>query len=140
MNELVDELREKNEDRFGSVALPDLDLLVEIEEQILISLPKELKELLLSVSDVVYGPIEPVTASDPQLHTYLPEVAAVAWDRGVPREFIPICQYQDNFFLVSQEGDVSYWLDGEMHEKEWDSIWNWVDDVWLSGNIPDKTY
>ena len=70
MNELVDELREKNEDRFGSVELPDLDLLVEIEEQILISLPKELKELLLNVSDVIYGSIEPVTASDPQLHTY----------------------------------------------------------------------
>ena len=34
---------------------------------------------------VVYGSLEPVTVTDPQSHTYLPEVAANAWDAGVDR-------------------------------------------------------
>lgn len=57
---------------------------MEIEEQLLINLPFELREFLLKVSDVVYGRLEPVTVTDPQSHTYLPEVTAVAWDLGLP--------------------------------------------------------
>lgn len=136
MNEIVDELRERNEDRFGSVELPDLDTLVEVEEQLLIGLPNDFKEYLLTLSDVVYGTIEPVTASDPQMHSYLPEVAAVAWDAGVPRETIPICEYQGNYFIVTQEGEVQYWVDGEIQEHEWESVWKWIEDVWLNGELP----
>lgn len=55
---------------------------MEIQEQILIHLPHGLREFLLTVSDVVYGHLEPVTASDPNSHTYLPEVTATAWDQG----------------------------------------------------------
>ncbi len=136
MNEIVDELRERNEDRFGSVELPDIDTLVEVEEQLLIGLPNEFKEYLLTLSDVVYGKIEPVTASDPHMHSYLPEVAAVAWDAGVPRETIPICEYQGNYFIVTQEGEVQYWVDGEIQEHEWESVWKWIEDVWLNGELP----
>ncbi len=136
MNEIVDELRALNEDRFGSVELPDIDTLVEVEEQLLIGLPNEFKEYLLTLSDVVYGKIEPVTASDPQMHSYLPEVAAVAWDAGVPRETIPICEYQGNYFIVTQEGEVQYWVDGEIQEQEWESVWKWIEDVWLNGELP----
>src|SRR5690606_595224 len=72
--------------------LPEEETLVEIQEQSLIHLPFELREYLLKVSDVVYGRLEPVTASDPHSHTYLPEVASVAWDLGLPRELVPLCQ------------------------------------------------
>ncbi|NVJ50436.1 MAG: SMI1/KNR4 family protein [Gammaproteobacteria bacterium] len=137
MNDIVDELRSRNEDRFGSVELPDMDGLVEIEEQILIPLPVEFKEYLLSVSDVVYGALEPVTASDPQLHTYLPEVAAVAWDGGLPRYLIPVCEYQGGYFAVTQEGEVQYWRGDEQQEDlEWESLWQWIELVWLRGQLP----
>ncbi|MFE1817352.1 SMI1/KNR4 family protein, partial [Metapseudomonas otitidis] len=68
--------------------LPDEDLLVEIEEELLINMPFGLREFLLTVSDVVYGSLEPVTVTDPQSHTYLPDVAANAWDAGVPRDLV----------------------------------------------------
>ena len=134
MNDVVDELRERNEDRFGSVALPDLDQLVEIEEQILIGLPREFKEFLLAVSDVVYGSIEPVTVTDPQLNTYLPEVAANAWNQGLPREYIPICELNGSYYGVLESGEVKHWHDGEFSDDEWESVWEWAEDVWLNGN------
>ena len=84
MEEVIEQLRELNEPVPVPLELPDDELLVEIEEQLLINLPFELREFLLKVSDVVYGRLEPVTATDPQSHTYLPEVASVAWDLGVP--------------------------------------------------------
>ncbi len=131
MNELVDFLRENNEDRFSSLELPGLDELVIIEEQILIPLPSEFKEFLMTVSDVVYGDLEPVTVSDEQLHTYLPEVASVAWDLGVPRHLIPICEYRGTYYCVEQDGTVHLWQDGDLDEEHWDSVWQWVQDVWI---------
>lgn len=133
MEDVIDELRERNEPVPVPLELPDEETLVEIEEQLFISLPFELREFLLTVSDVVYGSLEPVTAADPQSHTYLPDVAANAWDAGLPRDMLPICQDGDDYYVVSIEDEVMLWdaETGEYAEQTWDSVWYWVRDVWL---------
>ena len=82
MEEVIEQLREANEPVPVPLELPDEDQLVEVEEQLFINIPFVFKEFLLTVSDVVYGSLEPVTVTDPQSHTYLPDVAASAWDAG----------------------------------------------------------
>jgi len=133
VEDVIEQLRELNEPVPVALELPDEDLLVEIEEQLLINLPFELREFLLKVSDVVYGSLEPVTACDPQSHTYLPEVAAVAWDHGVPRDLLPLCQSGNDYYLVDIEGQVLLWSAdaGELSDESWDSVWHWVKEVWL---------
>lgn len=134
MEDVIDELRERNEPVPVPLELPEEETLVEIEEQILIGIPLDMREFLLTVSDVVYGRLEPVTASDPQSHTYLPEVAAVAWSLGVPRELVPLCEDNGDYYCVDQEGTVVLWLadTGEVDDNEtWDSVWHWARDVWL---------
>ncbi len=134
MEEVIEQLRELNEPVPVPLELPDEELLVEIEEQLLINLPFELREFLLKVSDVVYGHLEPVTVTDPHSHTFLPEVAAVAWDLGVPRDLVPLCQDGRDYYLVDGEGEVLLW-DGdeeELTDESWDSVWHWARDVWLT--------
>ncbi len=134
MEEVIEQLRELNEPVPVPLELPDEETLVEIQEQILIHLPFELREYLLTVSDVVYGRLEPVTAADPQSHTYLPEVAATAWDLGLPRELVPLCQDGDDYYAVAADGEVLLWegATGELNEDEsWETVWHWVRDVWL---------
>ena len=135
MEDVIDELRERALDVAVPLELPDEDQLVEVEEQILISLPYELREFLLQVSDVIYGSIEPVTVTDSQSHTYLPEVAANAWAEGLPRELIPVCEYHGEnsveYYGISEEGEVVRWVDGEVTDDSWPSIWLWVRDVWM---------
>jgi hypothetical protein len=133
VEEVIEELREKNEPVPVPLELPDEDLLVEIEEQLFIDIPFVFKEFLLTVSDVVYGSLEPVTVTDPQSHTYLPEVAANAWDAGVPRELIPICQSGDDYYCVEEDGTVVLWSAEEelVTEETWESVWHWARDVWL---------
>ncbi|MDH4610537.1 SMI1/KNR4 family protein [Pseudomonas sp. BN102] len=134
MEEVIEQLRELNEPVPVPLELPDEELLVEIEEQLLINLPFELREFLLKVSDVVYGRLEPVTVTDPQSHTYLPEVAAVAWDLGVPRDLVPLCQDGRDYYLVDGEGEVLLWSgdEEELTDESWDSVWHWARDVWLT--------
>ncbi|MEH6446367.1 MAG: SMI1/KNR4 family protein [Oceanospirillaceae bacterium] len=133
MNEIVEELREKNQDRFGSIELPTEDDLVIIQEQLLLHLPADLKDFLLNVSDVAYGSIQPVTATDDFASSHLPETAAVAWDRGMPRELIPICEYLDGYYYIAETGYISVWVPkvGLDERYHWDSIWHWCEDVWL---------
>jgi hypothetical protein len=131
VEDVIDQLRELNEPVPVPLELPDEELLVEIEEELLIGLPSEFREFLLKVSDVVYGRLEPVTVTDPHSHTYLPEVAAVAWAMGLPRELIPLCADGDDYYAVAQDGEVVLWADGELTEETWDSVWTWARDVWL---------
>lgn len=82
---------------------------------------------------MVYGRIEPVTASDPHSHTYLPEVAATAWDLGLPRYLVPVCQDAAIYYAVDEDGEVFAWDSDsqELLEDTWESVWHWARDVWL---------
>lgn len=130
--EIIDTLRENSLDASSPLELPTEEQIVEVEEQILIAIPFEFREYLLEASDIICGSLEPVTVADPQLHTYLPEVAAVAWSIGLPREFIPLCQYNDGYYCVSHDGIVEYWHDDEITGEHWDSLWQWAEDIWLN--------
>ncbi|MDO6619753.1 MULTISPECIES: SMI1/KNR4 family protein [unclassified Shewanella] len=131
MNDIIEMLQDLSETVPVPLELPTFEQLVEVEEQILISLPNDLKEYLLFASDVIYGSIEMVTASDPYSHTYLPEVTSYAWSIGMPREYIAICQQGDNFYCIDQEGNVRHFYKGRMVDIMWESLWDWIQDIWL---------
>ncbi|MGY0218902.1 SMI1/KNR4 family protein [Endozoicomonadaceae bacterium StTr2] len=132
MQDVVDSLREKNIDVPVPLELPTEDDLVVIQEEILIHLPDDYKQFLLMVSDVIYGSIEPATVCDEQSHTYLPDMASRAWDIGIPRELIPVCEVDGNFYCIAEDGEISYWVDLEATEDSWSSIWHWAADIWLN--------
>ncbi|MBT5332185.1 MAG: SMI1/KNR4 family protein, partial [Porticoccaceae bacterium] len=111
--------------------LPSHEDLVEVEEILLIQLPREYKYFLQELGDVIYGSIEPCTASDPSLHSYLPDVASQAWDIGLPRHLIPICDKQGDFYAMDPDGEIQLWENGELADEIWDSIWHWAKEVWL---------
>ncbi|NRD72544.1 SMI1/KNR4 family protein [Shewanella sp. VB17] len=131
MHDIIEQLQEMSETVPIPLALPTFDQLVMAEEEILMPLPGELKQYLLYASDVIYGSLEPVTASDPNSHTFLPEVTAYAWSIGMPREYVPICQQGDNFYCIDQEGQVILWHTDGTESEYWESFWQWVEAVWM---------
>lgn len=136
MDDVLDLLRELNEPISVPLELPDDDLLVEVEEQLLMPLPDDLRDFLLYASDVVYGALEPVTVADPRSHTYLPEVAAQAWNDGMPRYLLPVCQLGFSYYCIGEEGVVQFWNGEKLGKdpqgiREWPSLWQWVREVWL---------
>ena len=132
MQRVIDELRARNQPVPVPLELPDMDDIIEAEEQILLALDGECRQFLLTVSDVVYGAIEPVTVTDPHSNTYLPEVAAMAWSLGVSREYIPICEDRGGYYCATPEGEIVEWRDGDvLPEPPWRNIWEWAEQVWL---------
>lgn len=134
MEDVIELLRELNQPVPVPLDLPTDDDLLDVQEQILIHLPYELREYLLSASDVVYGHLEPVTASDPHSHTYLPEVAATAWETGLPRHLLPVCQDGDCYYAIEQDGEIVSWSISlqDYLDDSWDNLWYWIRDCWLA--------
>jgi hypothetical protein len=133
MERIIEEIRALNESVPVPLALPDMDDIINAEEQILLSLDSEFRQFLLTVSDVVFGTIEPATVADPNSHTYLPELAAVAWSLGVPRNLIPFCEDRGSYYCTDEAGEVVQWQDGEVNDEEpWADIWQWAEHVWLN--------
>lgn len=131
MEEIINALRDHAEDVPVPLDLPTEDDLIDVEEQLFLTLPGEYREFLLTVSDLVVGSLEIATAADRSSHTYIPELAAEAWDSGMPRHLIPICRKGSGFYCIDPDGLVLHWASGRFAEKEWDSIWEWAADVWL---------
>lgn len=114
--------------------LPDHDQLVEVEEELLMPLPGEFRRYLLTLSDTIYGTIEPVTAADPNSHTYIVDATAECWEAGMPRTHLCICKMNQGAWAIDQDGEVSWWLEGteEMAQDPiYESWWHWVRDIWL---------
>lgn len=131
MEEILELLRDHNESVPVPLELPDQDQLILIEEELLLPIPRDMRTYLLEASDVIYGSLEPVTAADPNSHTYLPEVTAVAWSLGVPHYLMPLCEVSGAYYCVEPEGEVVFWRDGDFTGETWPSVWQWVRDVWL---------
>ncbi len=131
MEEVIEQLRELNQSVPIPLELPTHEDLVEAEELLLIQLPRDYKFFLQEVGDVIYGSLEPCTVSDSQLHTYLPDVTAQAWDLGLPRHMIPICENQGDYYAITPDGEIQLWENGDFADEIWDSVWHWARDVWL---------
>lgn len=131
MEDIIQQLRDRAEEVPVPLDLPTEDDLLDVEEQLFLTLPREYREFLLTASDMVVGSLEPATAADRSSYTYLPEVAAEAWDAGLPRHLIPICRKTSGYYCIDPDGVVLSWMSGRFAEKEWDSVWEWVEEVWL---------
>lgn len=131
INEIAEMLAERSLDTAFPLELPTMDDIIEAHEVMLISVPVDFRDYLLHSSNVIYGRLEPVTVADPNSHTYLPEVAAEAWGKGMPREYIPLCVDGDNVYCVAEDGEVFLWEGEDECEPVAEDVWQWARDVWL---------
>ena len=129
MEEIVERLREVNESVPVPLELPSFDDLVDAQEAMLIHIPDDFRDFLMQVSDVVYGSVESATIADASSHTYLPELTSRAWEQGLDRHLMPICESGTGYYVINEEGEISCWPSDE--DGQWPSIWHWARQVWL---------
>jgi|TARA_B110000483_G_scaffold99953_1_gene122605 hypothetical protein len=132
MEEVIEQLRELNQSVPIPLELPTHEDLIEVEEVLLIHLPPEYKIFLLEVGDVICGSVEPCTASDSAIRSYIPDVTAQAWNLGLPRHLIPICEAGGDYYAIDPDGEIQLWENGELVDQIWDSIWHWARDIWIA--------
>ncbi|MFJ8085384.1 SMI1/KNR4 family protein [Streptomyces sp. NPDC096205] len=116
------------------VTLPDKQFLAQFEKDHGIRLPEQFREFLLRIGDVERARLEPVTVTDEDGYTYLPDLMTIAWGQGVPRDLIVLCEDEGDFYLVRPDGAVVFWScikPGGFTEDYWESVWDWARKEWL---------
>jgi len=131
LNESIAALRKANQSVPKPARLPTEIEIANAEEKIGIRFHPDFRIFLLQASDVVIGTLEPITITLPESHTDLIEVTRSAREWGVPNDWIPVCESNDDYFCITPRGDIRFWSHDSASNERWPSLSEWIDSVWL---------
>lgn len=132
LDDVLSHLRTLNETVPRPMRLPTEMEVQQVEESLGHKFHPDYRKFLLTASDVVYGRIEPATLTRPESHTHLLSVCDDAWNGyGVPRELLPICEDNADFFCLNEHGEVFSWSHNGWTSEKWPDLATWIIEVWL---------
>lgn len=130
LSEAIGELRELNQPVPVPPRLPTADEVEAAEFQLRVKFHEDYRRFLLEASDVVHGTLEPARVTPG--HLDLVEMVRAAWDQdGVPRNLLPFCYDNANYFCVSDAGEILYWDHNGTTEEKWPNFAAWIKQVWI---------
>ena len=133
MEEAISLLRERKAPVPLPRRLPSLAEVEEAEDRLGVDFHPDFRRYLLEASDVDVGVLEPVTITCSHSHTDLFKVAESAWTHyGVPRELLPICEYNADFYCLDSRGQVLLWSHNGWSAEKWPRLADWIEQVWLA--------
>src|SRR5215813_13656038 len=95
---IVAELRELNEPVPIPARLPTEAEVATAEQRLGVRFPSDYRYFLRHGSDVAYGALEPAMVTPDAGHLDLVQVASDAWKAGVPRELLPFCESNGDYY------------------------------------------
>ncbi len=127
------ELRKRNMTVPKPPRLPSENEVDSVEVSLGVRFHPDFRRYLLEASDVVFGIFEPVTITQPGAHTDLLEVAKDAWEGyGVPRDLLPICEDNADFYCMNECGEVVFWSHDGWSSETWLNLADWIERVWIA--------
>lgn len=101
------------------------------EQQLGLRFPPDYRYFLLHASDVVYGVLEPARVTPEAGHTDLIDLATRAWKVGVPREFLPFCEDNGDYYCVAPDGRIALLSHDGLRSGRWPDLAHWIQEVWI---------
>ena len=132
LDDAFQELRLAHQSPPKPSVIPTFDDLETIEAELSVSLHSDLRRYLLEVSYVFVGTLQPATASNSSWSTHLTRVVENGREYGVPRELLPFCEDNADFYCLDSEGKVIFWSHNGVVDETWPSMAIWIRDVWIA--------
>jgi hypothetical protein len=131
LKETIRELRALNEPVPHPLQLPTAEQVAQIQVKLGIKFHPDFRKYLLEASDVVYGTLEPVTITGEGGQTELSRVAPRAWESGVPRRLVPVCEDNADYYCMDEQGQVVFWSHNGPTDETWPDLATWIQEVWI---------
>ena len=131
LHTIIAQLRNFNEPVPKPARLPTEAEVANTEQRLNFQFSKDYRYFLLHASDVAYGSIEPAMITPESGHLNLVDVACTAWENGVPKELLPFCETNGDYYCIKPDGLVVYWSHGRETEDSWTDLSQWIQQVWL---------
>jgi hypothetical protein len=131
LEDVIQELRALNEPVPNPLRLPTPEEVAQAEQVLGLKFHPDFRKYLLEASDVVYGTLEPVTITVEDEYTDLHKVARDAWESGVSRSLLPVCEDNADFYCINERGEIVYWSHDGPTDEKWPDLATWIQEVWI---------
>lgn len=132
LDDAIRDLRERNEPVPRPLRLPTPAEVDGAERRLGVKLHPDYRTYLLAASDVVFGTKEPCTVVPGGGHTDLVEVASAAWEAGLPRDLLPICEDNGDYHCMRASGEVVFWSHDGVSGERWADLAAWIEQAWIA--------
>jgi len=129
--DVIAELRNLNEPVPRPQRLPTEAEVNAAEQRLGVRFPRDYRYFLLHGSDVTYGTVEPAVVTANAGHLDLVEMAQAAWALGVPKESLPFCESNGDYYCLKPGGRVVYWSHDGATDENWPDLAHWIQSVWI---------
>lgn len=116
---------------------PDDDTIAYYENELGLKFHDLYKIFLKQLSDCVVDDYDFFTLTPSNQKPFFSDLiteAVKAWGLGVPRNWIPFCEDNGNYFCVDEEGVVHYWDHNGPTDERWDNLADWMQQVLIDEN------
>ena len=135
LSSVIARLRELNEPVPKPLRRPTEEEVDAAERDLGVTFHPDYRRFLLEASDVSYGTYEPASVTVRGGYLDLRDVAREAWDDWeVPRDLLPFCKSEADFFCLNQAGEVVYMDHNGWTDEKWPDLATWIEEVWIEGN------
>lgn len=133
IDQVLELLKERRETVPKPLRLPTEIGVKQAELDLGFEFPEQYRKFMLEASDVVYGTLEPgLVLPDLMPYICLRNIAKNGWAIGVPKEVLPFCSDNGNYFTLSQSGNIGYYdHDDSSHRESEAEFKDWVMEDWL---------
>lgn len=131
IEDAVEELRAVHEPAPKPLRLPTEAEISKAEQQLAMEFPPDYIYFLSHAGDVTYGTIEPALVTPGAGNLDLVKMAKAAWKMGVPRDLLPFCESNGDYFCLQSDGHVVYWAHDGSTDETWPDLAHWIQQVWL---------
>jgi hypothetical protein len=127
----IAELRRRAETVPIPLHLPSEAEVAAAERRLGVAFPPDYRRYLLEASDIVFNNMEPAVVVANAGHVDLDDTAAGAWELGVPRDLLPFCEDNGDYYCLSRTGRVRFWSHNGTTDESWPDLGAWITDVWI---------
>jgi hypothetical protein len=133
IDDVINELRSLDQQKVELKRLPTEAEVDATEMALGVSFHPDYRQFLLQASNISYGIIEPATVTETPTHTNIIWVAESAWSlMNVPRDLLPICEDNGDYFCMNAIGEVIYWSHNGSTNEKWPDLATWIKKVWIA--------
>lgn len=85
-----------------------------------------------------HGTVEPAVVTPDAGHLDLVDVAKGAWELGVPKELLPFCESNGDYYCLKPGGRLVYWSHDGAADESWLDLAHWIQGVWIEEEEADE--
>lgn len=135
LEEVIEQINQVDDPAERKQPLPDDALIEKYEQATGLFFPKDYKIFLKTISNAFVGFMSPFTVNEALSEGRSDLISGIIRARrvGVPKDWLPICEDNGDYYCLAPDGSVRFWDHNGSSDEAWPNLATWAKLVWLEG-------